>query len=116
MCLEGIEPRLKAVAKIVSMNLPTNPLPGFSAGRHSLRLAIQYLGTGNRLQYRLVVYGDGHGSRDFETLAQLLGFLNSAGIAVNVGAICLPETRTASILLSQTIELTDPQISHLGLR
>ena len=68
-----------------------------------------------RLRYRLVLYGDRHGSRDFDTLTQLLGFLNTAGVAVNVNEISLSDSQTPSILVSQTIELSDSEVSGLGL-
>jgi hypothetical protein len=71
---------------------------------------------GGQSRYRLLLFGERHGSQDFDTLAQLLRFLSAAGVAVDADAISLPDSQTSCILLSQTVELSGAEVSRLGLK
>jgi hypothetical protein len=85
---------------------------------YSLRLVIQHLGTepGRQSTFRLLVYGDRQVSRDFKSLDQLIDVLRSAGLPVDITAFSPPTEETSSILLSQSLELTDAELALLGLK
>jgi hypothetical protein len=92
--------------------------PKSPSNQHSLRLVIQHnwLGDGSyRSRYRLIIYGDRQAYRDFDSLEQLLGVLRTAEISVNVAAISSADPKAPSVVLSQSIQVGDSQLSILGL-
>jgi len=91
-----------------------------ASNQHSLRLVIQHnwRGTGKsrRSRYRLIFYGDSQSYRDFDSLGDLAGALQAAGLHIDSKAISPPDPQASSIVLSQAIELTDAELSSLGLK
>jgi hypothetical protein len=90
-----------------------------ASNQHSLRLVIQHnwSGTGKsrRSRYRLILYGDRHAYRDFDSLGDLSEVLQTAGLHIDGKAISPPDPQASSLILSQAIELNDAELSSLGL-
>lgn len=84
-----------------------------------MRLVIQHnwLGAGKsrRSHYRLVIYGDWQAHREFDSLDELIELLRAAEIPVNITAISSPDPEAASILLAESVQVSDSQISILGV-
>jgi hypothetical protein len=63
----------------------------------------------------LLIYGDRQASRDFQSFDQLIEVLRIAKLAVDLNALSGPTDGASSILLSQSLELSDAELSLLGL-
>ena len=90
------------------------------SNQHSLRLVIQHnlvaSGKSRHSRYRLILYGDSHVHRDFDSLPALIAALATAGVSVDASTVLAPDPQESSIILSQSIELSDTQLSNLGLK
>jgi hypothetical protein len=63
----------------------------------------------------LVIYGDWQAHREFDSLDELIELLRAAEIPINVTAISSPDPEAASILLVESVQVADSQISILGV-
>jgi hypothetical protein len=64
----------------------------------------------------LIFYGDSQSYRDFDSLDDVTGALQAAGLDIDSKAISPPDPQASSILLSQSVELSDSELSTLGLK
>jgi hypothetical protein len=60
--------------------------------------------------------GDSHAYRDFDSLGDLVGVLQRAGLYGDVNAISSPDPQASSVVLSQAVEVSDSELSSLGLK
>jgi hypothetical protein len=85
----------------------------------SLRLVIQHnwTGAGNsrRSRYRLILYGDSNLYRDFDSMPELVSALRRAGLSVDASEFSAPDPQASSVILSQSVELSDTELESLGL-
>ena len=54
--------------------------------------------------------------RDFDSMPGLIGALDAAGLSVDTSAVLCPDPQAPSIILSQSIELSDSELGSLGLK
>ena len=89
--------------------------------RQPLRLVIQWIRegcSGRSSSYRLVVYGDGRTYRplNFDSLDDLFKLLKAAVPEVNVSSIPRDTQSAATILFAEDVEVSEEQLSILGLK
>ena len=86
---------------------------------YSLRLVVQHVRTDQRFVYRLVAYGDDqtYPPSEFESLDPLLKALHSVLPDFDESTFSIRQCpQDPCIIFSETIGLTDSQLSFLGLK
>jgi hypothetical protein len=88
--------------------------------RHALRLVVQHVweSSSARSSYRIIAYSNDRTYRpvEFESLDDLLRLLGKALPEFDVNGFPKRQTSATSILFADEMELTEAQLSILGLR